>query len=395
MALSLHAKLIFLFLLPLVLFEIAQAKWKILKSEKKPGPFFLPLILWLFSFLIVYLSIIAIFFHSDFSLIAQQLIYPHFRNLNLPESGFSVIGRLILTDYDIALLGLMGIILLIRQKKWQQFFPVLWLGAALTSLAVYRPIWDHYYLLISIPICWLAAIAFSQFFIDIRNKPRTAKPNRRDSFFRLLTAIIITITIIRLPAKFNSMYRSITLGTNPHEKQAVDLLLKYKPRTHWIFTDRPIFAFYAGMLVPPEFAVISDKRNFTNKADQDYCIDKLEKYKPEIILLNELKYFSPRIISYIQKNYFKIYQASFYQRTLSRDLYDLSFGWRPEPLGRYLPKRMQIITDKWFYELVWHRVQIPIPQVMKNKYLLSFSEDNTTLRIFIRRDCVENKKSGK
>ncbi len=395
MALSLHCKLICAFLIPITVFEIIRTERLNLRDQAEINRPFIPLLLWFSGFFAAYIGILLIFFHSDFSLISQQLIYPHFKRLKLPEYGFSVILRLILTDYDIALLGLMGIILLICRKKWQQFFPILWLGAALICLAIYRPIWDHYYLLISIPMCWLAAIAFSQFFIDMRNKSRIGKPKRQDSFFHLLTAVIIIITIIRLPTKFSSMYRSVAMGTNPHEKQAVDLLLKYKPRARWIFTDRPIFAFYAGMLVPPELAVISNKRNFADKTSQDYCIDKLEKYKPEIILLNELQYFSPRIISYIQKNYFKVYQASFYQRTLNRYFYDLSLGWRPEPLGSYLPKRMQIITDKWFYDLVWHRVQVPIPQIMRNKYLLSFSEDKTTLRIFIRKNCAGNKKSNK
>jgi len=301
MAVSLHTKLIAAFLIPIIAFEIIQTTRPNLREKGKLNLHLPPLLLWLSGFLLVYLSILLIFFHFDFSLLLRQLIQPHFTRSNLPEDNFSVIWQMILSDYDIALLALMGIILLVRQKKWQLFFPVLWLATALAVLAIYRPIWDHYYLLVSIPICWLAAISFSQFF--------GARGNR-DRFLRWLTAAIIILTILKIPSKYNRMSKSIAVGTAPDEHKVVELLLKYKKKIHWIFTDRPIFAFYADILVPPELVLTIEKRSFTDNLTQDYFIGKLGKYKPEMIILNELKYFGPSAISYIQDHYTLLYKLT-------------------------------------------------------------------------------------
>lgn len=299
-ALSLQAKLITAFLIPLIVFEIIQAEW-INLGDKKLRRFLPSLLLWSGSLLAVSLVFFAIFFHFNFPLVIQRLIQPHLRKLTVPNCDFFLIWQLILSDYDIALLALMGIILLIRQKKWQFLFPALWTGTALAALTIYKPIWEHYYTIVSIPICWLAAISFSQFFAGMRNKK---------NFSYWLTAAIIILTILKMPGKYSRMLESIHVETPPEKHEIVDLLLKYKKDIRWIFTDRPIFAFYVHILVPPELALIEKKRDFINKTDQTYLIDKLEEYKPEVILLTKLKYLAPTAIAYIKNNYTLLYKLT-------------------------------------------------------------------------------------
>ena len=153
-ALSLQTKFFTAFLIPIIALEIVYTKKRFLS----------PLLLWLGSLLAVYLAIVIIFFHLDFRMFIQQLFQPHLKQIIVPGDDFSTIWRMILTDYDIALLALVGIISLIRKKKWQLFFPVLWLVIVFIILLKWRPIWYHYYLLVSIPICWLAAIGVSELF---------------------------------------------------------------------------------------------------------------------------------------------------------------------------------------------------------------------------------------
>ena len=302
-ALSLQTKFFTAFLIPIIALEIVYAKKRFLS----------PLLLWLGSLLAVYLAIVIIFFHLDFRMFIQQLFQPHLKQIIVPGDDFSTIWRMILTDYDIALLALVGIILLIRKKKWQLFFPVLWLVTALGILLKWQPIWSHYYLLISIPICWLAAISFSQFFTNIRNnKIQGLNKSKTDIFLRWITAVLIIVTIARLPLKCYRTAQNIGIGgrgrATPKEYAVVNLLWKHKKHAHWIFTDRPIFAFCADILVVPELLIISEKRNFATPDAQDYCINKLQEYRPELILLNNLKYYGPKVLSYIERNYTNIYQ---------------------------------------------------------------------------------------
>lgn len=394
MALSVHTKMSTAFLMPIIASEIIQTKWPNLKDKKELTHLLPPLLLWFGGFLTVYLTILFIFFRFNLSLIYQQLIQPHLNRSDIPSDNFLVIWRMVLVDYDIALLGLTGIILLIRQRRWQYFFPVLWLGAALTVFSIYQPIWDHYYLFVSIPISWLAAISFSQFFISLRRKGirKISRPKKIDKFLRWVTVAIIALTILRLPSKYNILRGSIWEGTAAAEHRAVELLSKYKEHTRWIVTDRPIFAFYAGILVPPELVLITHKRQFTEHSAQDYCIDKLEMYKPEMILLSELKYYGPRVISYIQKNYSTIYQAMPPYNQITRTYLTPSFylAWRWEPIGKYLPKRMQIITDKWFYNMVWHCLHIPIPVIYAVPVIKKYYK-SIDVKIFIRKDVLNIK----
>jgi len=294
----------------------------------------------------------------------QQLFQPHLKQIIVPGNDFSTIWRMILTDYDIALLALMGIILLIKQKKWQFFFPALWLVTALGILLKWQPIWDHYYLLISIPICWLAAISFSQFFADIRRNKKIQKTNKSkkaDIFLRWITAVLIIVTIARLPLKCYRTAQNIGIGgrgrATPGEYAVVNLLWEHKKHAHWIFTDRPIFAFCADILIIPELLIISEKRNFATPEAQNYCINKLQKYKPELILLNDLKYFGPKVLSYIEENYTNIYQDKIPPS-----------GWHSEICINY------------------NRLFASVRKAIRNKQFSHPATDFTNIKLYLRKD---------
>jgi 4-amino-4-deoxy-L-arabinose transferase-like glycosyltransferase len=322
MALSLQTKLFTVFLIPFIALEIIQTKGLNLKGEKEQNYPLSPFLLWFGSLLAVFLAITVVFFHFNFPLFIKQLFQPHLRGTTLREFNFSLLWKIILTDYDIALLALTGIILLLRQRKWQFLFPVLWLVSAFVILLNHRPIWDHYYPLISIPICWLAAISFGEFFrIDIR-QGWLIKKNKYSLiavFLRWLTAILIILTILSIPAKYYRVHVLLRGGgkASLEEQAVVDLLMKYKTHTDWVITDRPIFAFYANMLVPPELAIIVRKRNFTDEAAQDYFIDTLQKYKAKLILIYMPEFYGPKVISYIKENYDNLYQREIPERDIS------------------------------------------------------------------------------
>jgi len=374
-ALSLHTKLFTLFLVLLIPLEIIHAD-RLSAKKKQQNNLLLHILSWLGIVSIAYLTIAIIFFHFNLPLYIQLLVKPHLNKLISPGDDFLRIWKMVRIDYDIALLALIGAILLIKQKERQFLLPLLWLISAFIIYVNYRPIWPHYYLLFSIPLSWLAAICF-------RNL--SAGSVVKKGFFHWLILILITVTVLRVPFKYNANIRSIENRTTTQEYKTInDLLLKYKPCTRWIATNRPIFAFYANLMVPPELVLTSHKRKFTDKIEQSYFIDKLEKYKPEQILLvlDRLNFYGPEILSYIGRNYFKIYENEFLQHTPVFLVFPISWFW--EPIGKYLPFRMQIITDKWFYDLAWHSLQIPIP-----KKISGWAVNTTRVEIFIRKDVPE------
>jgi hypothetical protein len=107
----------------------------------------------------------------------------------------------------------------------------------------------------------------------------------------------------------------ITTPANPKGRpstnlQVIQLLLKQKNTTHWLFTDRPIYAFYAGLRVPPEMAVISYKRFNSGDLTSKELLAILQNYCPEQMVLgrwvSQIKSDS-NFMAYVNENYSKTY----------------------------------------------------------------------------------------
>jgi len=75
---------------------------------------------------------------------------PNFKNLEY-------LRYMISQDYDYVFLAFIGSLAIFLKKQREGLFPLTWLGAAILILLNHKPIWYHYYPLISIPIAWLAA----------------------------------------------------------------------------------------------------------------------------------------------------------------------------------------------------------------------------------------------
>jgi hypothetical protein len=90
----------------------------------------------------------------------------------------------------------------------------------------------------------------------------------------------------------------------------MQLVLQHKNNTKWLFTDRPIYGFYAGLRVPPEIAVMSYKRINSGDINTNKLLGILQKYHPEQIVLARWTFqikADAKIMNYINVNYLKTY----------------------------------------------------------------------------------------
>ena len=291
-ALSLHVKLFTLVILPIILLEI-------IRYEKRSA------IYWIFGLVSAWVTIFLIFFHFNFLDFFYQLINPHLQILKLPGCDFRLIYNIMATDYDLLLLGFIGTAVILRQKKTP--FPIFWILCVLAAIFFHSPIWYHHYLLVSIPLAWLAAIAVGDAI------------NRKRGFYHYFVLILVLLSALRLPFKYGRIFDYIEAGKAEREPELVELLRSYKSKVNWIFTDRPIYAFYAGIPTPPELTLVVQKRNFIETKNEAYLIKNLEKYKPELILLGRADNFSifgPGFSDYLEKKYFNIYKTSVLERKI-------------------------------------------------------------------------------
>lgn len=357
MALSLQTKLFTAFLIPIIILEIIGVK----KQQNR----LFSVLLWLSILLVFYLSITTIFFNFNLPLFIQQLLKPHLLASVFvkPEYNFSALYGILYRDYDIILLALIGIFSLIKQKKWRYLFPASWLILAFAMLAKHRPLWQHHYLLISIPLCWLAAIGFSECLLAGMKKKK---------LIRWLTLSILILVLLRLPFKYNNILIDMKDKTSTQERKAVRLLSSYSRQVRWMFTDMPIFAFYADIQVPPELAVISAKRIFTKNLRSTYLITMLEKYEPEIILLGRFqnKETELKIMPYVHN----------YYREIAR------YGPQTLPSPSYLMPSFKgkSFFLKWLNNFLWHR-KLAVMQTLNLR-----KHSNTEITIYIRKTVAPN-----
>jgi hypothetical protein len=80
-------------------------------------------------------------------------------------------------------------------------------------------------------------------------------------------------------------------------------LRKDAGRTRWVFADRVIYAFWAGVPVPPELAVIPHKRIWSGQLTEVELLKCLERYRPEQMLLWSSRTDFPGLSNYVQAHY--------------------------------------------------------------------------------------------
>jgi hypothetical protein len=72
----------------------------------------------------------------------------------------------------------------------------------------------------------------------------------------------------------------------------------------WVFTDRPIYAFQAGLSVPPPMAVLSAKRLFSGTITENDLLDIMHTYRPKYVLLERyLPQYGKDFLAAVAKEY--------------------------------------------------------------------------------------------
>ncbi|MGI2902396.1 ArnT family glycosyltransferase [Tolypothrix sp. VBCCA 56010] len=301
LALSLQIKFLTVFLIPLMLFSLALTNVTIF-PKKQLKIILQPFLWWLGSLGVVFLLIGLCF--QQFSHL-DQIFESHFHQPSeiklVNFNNFEYLKKIISPDYEYIFLAFLGILTIIIKKQRNGLLPLAWLVTATLILIKHKPIWYHHYLLLTIPISWLAAYAIASFLDFCKNWHHSKSLKIKKFIFLILSATFIFL-MITTPAN--------PKGRPPTDVEVIQLLLKHKNSTHWVFTDRPIYAFYAGLRVPPEMAVISYKRLNSGDLTSKQLLTILQNYCPEQMVLgrwiSQIKSDSD-FMAYINENYSKIY----------------------------------------------------------------------------------------
>jgi Dolichyl-phosphate-mannose-protein mannosyltransferase len=261
------------------------------------------------------------------SLDPKQLIAPHLgaatRTAFVQGDNLAYIGAAFLRHIAILPLAIIGLIWAFKKRLAVAFLPAGWLLMALAFLLYERPLWYHHVLVMTIPLVWLAAFGVEAGLRAFRQPERAAAktqsagpgdaapaPLRSPARWALLlAAVLIAVLAVIDPLTGKPRLLEEIPGPVPEYGEGVaDLLCpgaESRAGTEtWVFTDRPIYAFQAGLSVPPPMAVLSAKRLFSGTITENDLLDVIHSYQPKYVLLERyLPQYGKDFLAAVAKEY--------------------------------------------------------------------------------------------
>lgn len=215
---------------------------------------------------------------------------------------------------DIIVLGAIGLGLELLRRRRAALIPAAWAAAAYVSLAWHAPIWYHHVPLVMIPVALLAGVAIGSIVPTTRrgwSLPRTA--GAVGTVVLRLAAVACAISVIvGIPGEYGKYASSRQLGGMveyaPRDRYLTAVMKQYAQHSKWVFSDRQIYAFAAGLPVPPELSVTSRKRLLTTKMSNEDIVDILRKYSPDQVVMGGWRMPMTRpMLGYLQEQYTLVY----------------------------------------------------------------------------------------
>ena len=243
-----------------------------------------------------------------------QLLETHLAARKVPEFESISINSELREIGVYLLLGLLGILFMLRNKRWLVLYPLAWAGTAYLLLLNHAPVWYHQQLLVTLPVAMLSAYAVGEVLTYVSILWRS---NHLLSAFVLIAFIAAIGTASAILGQGSSMLdlahiptfhaRSDVKVSSP-EYALVAKMAEYAPETQCVVTDRPMYAFRAGVSTPANLAAISRKRMMTGALTEKEVFDTIREKRPEQVLLTRFKW--PSVKGYLQAHYRIIYSRS-------------------------------------------------------------------------------------
>jgi len=201
--------------------------------------------------------------------------------------------------------ALLGVFFVWRERRWLMLYPLAWMGMAYLILLNFQPVWWHHQVLVTIPAAMLAGGAFGES-LSLLSQRMGSSGKRRIPWPLLVSSLVMLFVtfIVLVPIAVDYLQTSQTVNAesrNPAEDRFMRRIEAYAPQTEWMVTDMPMFAFRAGISIPPNLAVISWKRFAAGDLTQDEILQTMRQLRPEQVLFE--RFDLPKVDQYLAENY--------------------------------------------------------------------------------------------
>jgi hypothetical protein len=201
--------------------------------------------------------------------------------------GYAFRPRTMLDYWDLAVPAAVGIAVIVLRRRKDLLFPVVLLLTVATIHLWHRPFWYYYQLHFSIPLAWLGAVAMAEIFRMLWEQPSAATRWGKWKFgagllaWSAVTSLVVTSAPVNLWNEIGPLRATVPAA----EDLIVAAFKRRAAGVRWVFTNERSAAFWAGLAIPPELAVLPSKRIWSGQITKEEILRCLEKHRPELILI--------------------------------------------------------------------------------------------------------------
>ncbi|RME94995.1 MAG: hypothetical protein D6766_04415 [Verrucomicrobia bacterium] len=208
-------------------------------------------------------------------------------------------------DVGLVAAGLGGLALLAGMRRREALLPAAWLLTVALVHQVHRPFWPYYRLHFAIPLAWLGGLGVVEGGRALwrRFPPRSRREWVGFGLGWLVWSLVVSAALTLAPEKAWWELRRLRRAPLVAEEDRVAVLRELAPRARWIFTEDRLSAFWAGLPIPPELAVIPRKRWWSGQITPEEVRRCLERYRPELVLLEEWQVKRYELAPYLEAHY--------------------------------------------------------------------------------------------
>ncbi|MBN1513889.1 MAG: glycosyltransferase family 39 protein [Phycisphaerae bacterium] len=316
LSLSVMTKLFTGFLVPIFGTAVLIKAWWDGRGSVKPARRLIPPAAWSVAWLVLTgLMLLVIVRPSGLT----QLIRPHVEaqdvwaeaskttNVNTWLAGARPAGG----AQDIVVLGGVGLALACLRRRWEALAPAAWAVVAYLLLSSHAPVWYHHVTLVTIPVALLAGVGVGAIVpTSVRgwSMPRSARA-MATLFVRLTGVVCVAFVLVHVHDKYLvSKQLGGMVEYAPRDRYLTAVMKQYAEHSKWVFSDRQIYAFAAGLPVPPELSVTSRKRLFTTKMSNEDIVNILRKYSPDQVVMGGWRMLmTTPMLEFLRERYTLIY----------------------------------------------------------------------------------------
>lgn len=308
LAIALHVKLMVAVVIPALLVHLLIFDEPADQEYIFPQTRWIRIILWTGVAAGVF-ALIGIYFRS---LRPDMLLVPHFGQQTWQEISFIRSSSTFLPNFyrqhlPYLIVALLGVIGAVHQRDKRILLPLVWFVTTWLALSIHRPLWYHHVTLLTVPLVWLCAFGIDYW---AKSFAQSLTASRQPLFVRsgiqLTLALAIIYTFVQFPMPINHRLQEQMIQNRPQFNSVIveELVVDSATDPGWIFTDRPFYAFLAGIPMPPSTAVISRKRLQAGELSEEDLLEAISTYQPKYVLLERfIPNYGPRFLEQINGRY--------------------------------------------------------------------------------------------